>query len=632
MKAGNSYLNTHGTTSIGFCSSSGRKSRKCSSRVRKHARTSAIGYSPSLRRVYAYNLLFTGCTYAFYAKELDGQLSIDAENVTADQVGTFNQSANYCTATNCIFTGTGSADGVTGFASCSRNATNTGVYTNVGAGSYYLASGSTNRGVGTTNINSALLADLQTLTTYPPVTNIYGLITNDYTLSPQVERNTGTPDRGYHYSPIDYAVNIELADATITVLPGTVLAGYGPYGVYFGTNGSMDCEGTATSPNYLVQYNTVQEQSNTNWETSSWNALLLTPGQTDSSWANFAFTLWSVFGTNGQINAYSAPISCPVALQDCQFYGGTIGLIQGPVLTTTNCLFHRVNLTVKDGAIGNVSPTFCNDLFFGGELTLKHLESGQFTFRDNLFDQTVVSFQSGSSNINVCSNNAYVTTTNGFLLPTNGDTFLTTSPTFQTGALGNYYYPTNLTNLIYTGSQLATAAGLFFYTVTTNNVIDGTNMVSIGFHYVAVDSNNVPLGGESGGVSDYLEDWSGNGVLNPFLIYNQWDNPNEPQVRLGYWKFNTSALTNENGVPPTTTNYLNLVPDWSGNAVSLTNSTGKLVYPVTINGQNLFDPANGTIRFWYQPNWSSIGTSAPGEYVIFLDTQDSSGNYFQLAV
>ena len=142
----------------------------------------------------------------------------------------------------------------------------------------------------------------------------------------------------------------------------------------------------------------------------------------------------------------------------------------------------------------------------------------------------------------------------------------------------------------------------------------------------------VPLGGESGGVSDYLEDWSGNGVLNPFLIYNQWDNPNEPQVRLGYWKFNTSALTNENGVPPTTTNYLNLVPDWSGNAVSLTNSTGKLVYPVTINGQNLFDPANGTIRFWYQPNWSSIGTSAPGEYVIFLDTQDSSGNYFQLAV
>ena len=46
------------------------------------------------------------------------------------------------------------------------------------------------------------LADLQNLTTYPPVvTN--GWITNDFTFTPQVLRNTGVPDLGYHYAPID---------------------------------------------------------------------------------------------------------------------------------------------------------------------------------------------------------------------------------------------------------------------------------------------------------------------------------------------------------------------------------------------------------------------------------------------
>ena len=56
--------------------------------------------------------------------------------------------------------------------------------------------------------------------------------------------------------------------------------------------------------------------------------------------------------------------------------------------------------------------------------------------------------------------------------------------------------------------------GLYHFTVTTNNVIEGTNTVSIGFHYVAVDANGNPLDTNEDGIPDYLEDANGNGVVD----------------------------------------------------------------------------------------------------------------------
>ena len=215
-------------------------------------------------------------------------------------------------------------------------------------------------------------------------------------------------------------------------------------------------------------------------------------------------------------NCRVTSVPCPVGMQNCQVYNGLIYGLEP--LGVTNCLLRRVATTVNDRGAGNVAETFYNNLFYEGEMTNGHHNSGIYTFRDNLFNQTAIS-QTGT--IDYCSNNAYVTTNNGVLLPENNDIILTNSPAYQVGALGVYYYPTNL-SLIHAGSQSAPAAGLYHYTVMTNNVIEGTSTVSIGFHYVAVGTNGLPLDSNGDGIPDYLEDANGNGLVDSGEI--SWTN------------------------------------------------------------------------------------------------------------
>lgn len=463
----------------------------------------------SAQNVAAKNILCVGCSNFFCGH---GTETVDAENVTVDSCLAFamtNSVWGPCTynggITNSILTACDHSTSL--FTTQYTVITNSGsnIYQIVGAGGYY-STNSSYVNAGTTNIDPVLLADLQTKTTYPPIDMVGLWFTSNYTFYPQAQRDTGTPDLGYHYDPLDYAVFFDISNATLTILPGTAIATCDEQGIWLYTNGVMNCEGTATSPDYLVRYNTVQEQSNTNWEFSDWGGSFIPSVITDSSSATFTFTEWSVLASDEHFQ--SAGGACPVEFENCQLYGGVFGCT-GPSITSTNCLYSRVQYSLTGASeIAN----FCNNLFLDGSLTYRcNTNIDTWVFRDNLLDETTITNLNGES-VAVCSHNAYVTTNYGVIIPENYDQILTSSPAFETGALGDYYYPTNLTSLIHTGSQPAPDAGLYHYTVTTNNVIEGTNIVSIGFHYVAVGADGLPLDTGPYGVPDYLSDINGDGI------------------------------------------------------------------------------------------------------------------------
>jgi hypothetical protein len=141
----------------------------------------------------------------------------------------------------------------------------------VGAGKYYLVDSAGMRNAGTTSgIGTSLLADLAKKTTYPPLVTAQAILTNSQVLSPQAQRDTDVPDLGFHYDPLDYAFGwVLLTNATFTATNGVALGMFGTnggtYGLAIGQNASLISQGTPKIPNWMAQFNTVQEQPYTNW-------------------------------------------------------------------------------------------------------------------------------------------------------------------------------------------------------------------------------------------------------------------------------------------------------------------------------------------------------------------------------
>lgn len=464
------------------------------------------------------NFLFTDLTDGFY---LTGTTTNRSEH------GTMHRVTNYRSSTNGLFTLTNSLlISVTNnivlhqSANVVTNVSDTGFFQTVGAATHYLASGSTNRDAGTTNINTTLLADLKKKTTYPPVViGDGGYYTNTLTLYPQAQRDTDTPDIGYHYEPLDYVINgVTLTNASITAMPGVAMGIRTIYSTGFGLLGgsALYCEGTPDNLNRIVRYNMVQEQSNTNWTDyatsgaynigTSWsstvNAPILRLRFTEFSVAAAsAETMYHIYGFSEDYGSHS--------IRDCQFHNGDMWSFR-PTFNITNCLFNRTRVIIAQTDT-SIDTTFRNSTFVGGDLQLYNDNTGTWTFKDNLFDGTTTYIEGTITN----SYNAYTTNATR-LTPTNvNDVKLSvTNVTYATGRLGSFYLPTNLTShstLFNSGSWNATNAGLYHYTTTTNQLKETNSVVDIGFHYVAVNSSGAPLDSDGDGLGDYLEDVNGNG-------------------------------------------------------------------------------------------------------------------------
>lgn len=446
-----------------------------------------------------------------------------AQNVTAHDCGTLmKDGTSTIYLTNCLFVNLTNWSTLYKYTNSMVILTNdSGVFQAIGAGYHYLANTSLYRNAGTTNIDPALLSDLAQKTTWAPVVYLSTTITSNLVLSPEVPRDTnGTAvDLGYHYDPLDFAFGqVWLgSNVTVTVSPGTALGCFGTneymygYGIGVGGGAQFICQGAPTAPNWIAAYNMVQEQCTTNWSEPYGALVALNFVDYSSFLINCRFTSFSVAVLDAPyLYNITGENSGLVVVRDCEFHGGALETDAGTA-NFTNCLFERTACYFTDAT--NEPVVILNNLFWNSGGVGFTFVSTNSVVKNNMFYQSTI--QDHSSTNYACGCNGYYATGGTFLTLTNSlDEFLTVDPGYQVGPLGNYYLSGDNATLIHLGNTNANLLGMYHYCITTNEVKEATNIVSIGYHYIALDANGRPVSTSGDGIGDYLKDSNGDGAYS----------------------------------------------------------------------------------------------------------------------
>jgi len=468
--------------------------------------------------ILAGNCLFSGCTYCFNASS-----ALSAVNVTSDICTNFCHEGSggptNIVLTNCLIITQGALNNVGATPVLDHTyvfASAAGLFQSVGAANYYLPAGSPYHAAGNGNIDPRLLGAGNPKTTYAPIylTNaVSGDTANklQVTFAPAVARVAALqPDIGYCYDPIDYlADNWSATNASVTVQPGTVIAWcFHTAGLWLNDNSDISCQGTPLQPVLLTPYPSVQEQAT--WIGTNRNSMVpLNPTRTDSisGAGNLRFTDFNLLqGDYYSLYAGSGFLMTPLTVQDCAIRGGTVYLstYSNQVVTVQNTLFQSVYFR----ATGVGSLSVYNSLFQNGRFAIARGGSASaWTATDNLYDSTTNSVSGGpTSDYNAFYNCTFT------LYTTNAHDIILTNLAYASSPLGAYYQAN--TNLVNMGSRLASTAGLYHYTIQTNQVPETNSFVDIGLHYVALDPNCNPLDTNGDGIPDYLSDANGNGLVD----------------------------------------------------------------------------------------------------------------------
>jgi len=411
-----------------------------------------------------------------------------------------------------------------------------GIFQTAGLGQHYLAASSPYRAAGTPNINAALLTELKQTTTWPPVP-LGGTIAQNTIFGPAVARNSTTatapnnPDIGYAYAAMDYlAQNLLVqgaagAPATLLVTNGAVIGVHtlaGGNALQFGAYSELISVGTPDKLNRFVPLQIVQENGPASVSQPANFTLLHGAGLSPYPNARFSFTDLSIPAGPYRHMAFWSGGFIKLSVQDSQVRGGELYL--GPdtgnhSIGLTNTLWQRVKFAFHP--YGPASFQAWNNLFKGGALLMDMSPPGSpaWTFRDNLFDGTIITQSGGAVTDN--NWNAYVTALTATRLtpavsaPNNHDVLLSASPAYDVGPFGSNYLPASATSLINQGSRTAASAGLFHH--TTSKIVatrEAATQVDIGLHYAAVGSDGKPLDSDTDDIPDYLEDKNGNGTTD----------------------------------------------------------------------------------------------------------------------
>jgi hypothetical protein len=400
-----------------------------------------------------------------------------------------------------------------------------GVFQSAAGGYHYLADNSPYRNAGANNLDSSFLADLRKKTTYPPIVCSNVTVTVNTTLKPQAARDTNTPDLGFHYDPLDYLVyGYIVTNSVLTITDGAAIGYYSAAGFWLQSGSSLISIGTPQAPNWITRYQSVQEQSLLLGSTSPVNAYTSPYGNgLPRPTMQCRFTKFTCpSGGGNHIYSLSYPWNLGnILIQDCELWGGknSCGGDTNTTVLIKNNLFFR-SLFNATGYGPSVSLSISNNTFFGvgssgvqNRIIISPPAGSVWYAFNNSFDSCYIALGA------TCSNgyNAYINCTNRINPATAGDLILSNAFSYVSGPLGNFYQGS--TNLLNEGNVTADVAGLYHYTVLTNLVsgleIKETNSwVDLGYHYVAVNSSNQPIDGDSDGIPDYFEDVNGNGIYD----------------------------------------------------------------------------------------------------------------------
>ncbi len=397
-------------------------------------------------------------------------------------------------------------------------------YQTAAAGNYYISPSSPLFTNGTTNIGASLLTQLQSLTTQAPLV-LTNWFVNNTTLTPYAQRDTAGPMLGYHYNPIDYIAACSVSNATLLLTNGVSVAYYDNLGLWLQDGASLVSQGSPTQRNYLAYYGAVQEQPLNYWGAANALAqsLPICPAPFNSLAApSISLRLTTLCAPTGQTNLFetsdSGQVISSLNLRDCEIYGSGANWIMTesnhvPAAALVNNVFHRVPFAVNSAAR---LATF-NNLFYGTTnvsvtnttIALRSRDGiSPNTNEDNVFDGVTASLDGAvgyNGYIHGATNTAFQATD------------LRTYISWLGGPLGNYYQPSN-SPFINAGSTSAASLGLYHYTVMTNllagcEIKETNSIVDLGVHYVAVDSNGVPISTPGDAIPDYLADANGDGLV-----------------------------------------------------------------------------------------------------------------------
>ncbi len=604
------------------------------------------GYGSTYQNLLVRNALVYNSRYAFYGYSF----CVRAEHLTVDQVTRLaydysnQQYATPCTLwmTNCLLEAVGTPQNVTRYETCCQWSSSSATFNPIGGGAHYLPSTSPYLGMGTTGIDANLARELATKTVTAPT--LYVGQTN----IPPVALDK-VYSLGYHYDPIDVAVNAYvITNSTVTLKAGTSVAVYGDRGFVIEAGGALEASGSPTQPVRLFPHTAVQEVS-TNWGNAGVYGKELitgpmrnTSGSQAGGYASLRFAQLFGLGGAGYLikTENNWQLISGTYLRDCQLRGCP-SIFAGPAaLSTTNGnvgltnnLFYRANTRMY----GYAPCMVFNNLFFKGT---NDIATGvDSAFYANIFHESAITNTYPTRIWH--GYNGYVGTGQTHLLgnsPLGGDVPTTgglSSFTYATSILGDFYQvSTNFSDAA--GYPTLANSGLVQYTTRTNQSKESGTLLDIGFHYIAC-ANNIPSDQDSDGLADYVEDKDGDGsndidetsptnpdtdgdsisdgieVLDGTLGTNVDDRRLTSLVPagLGYWRFDTSEWRGEQNQLPlnvSTSPAPTLAQSFDGNALCVTNNGQFLTYRMVETNDNYRVNLNcevGTIRFMYKPNWTS---------------------------